>query len=170
MIDLSSIGKHLKAFGSEMLSAASKLAMFMAVVVDPMGVLKEHSALLRLARRMLELLLLGDRVLQYLDKLETTIHDHHVLYLRLLPQCNKPKLHLNRHLTEHMRRHQVNISCRPAERKHKGPDQRAQHCFRDFRKSLLTQYVYAMLMDLQHHRVYQKDMLGINFPVSDLLQ
>ena len=32
-----------------MLSAASKLAMFMAVVVDPMGVLKEHSALLRLA-------------------------------------------------------------------------------------------------------------------------
>ena len=62
-----------------MLSAASKLAMFMAVVVDPMGVLKEHSALLRLAMRMLELLLLGDRVLQYLDNLETTIHDHHVL-------------------------------------------------------------------------------------------
>ena len=92
MIDVSSIGKHLKAFGSEMLSAASKLAMFMAVVVDPMGVLKEHSALLRLARRMLELLLLGYRVLQYLDKLETTIHDHHVLYLRLRPQCNKPKL------------------------------------------------------------------------------
>ena len=160
MIDLSSIGKHLKAFGSEMLSAASKLAMFMAVVVDPMGVLKEHSALLRLARRMLELLLLGDRVLQYLDKLETTIHDHHVLYLRLLPQCNKPKLHLNRHLTEHMRRHQVNISCLPAERKHKGPKQRAQHLFRDFHKTLLTQEVYAMMMNLQHHRVYQKDRLG----------
>ena len=141
--------------------------MCMAVVVGPMGVLKEHSALLRLARRMLELLLLRDRVLQYLEKLATTTHDHHVLYLRLLPQCNKPKVHLNRHLTEHMQRHQVNISCLPAERKHKGPKQRAQHCFRNFHKTLLTQEVNAMLIDHQHHRVYQRERLGTpEYPVA----
>ena len=109
--------KHLKAFGSEMLSAASKLALFMAVVADPMDVLPQHSALLRLARKMLELLLMGDGVLGFLNELETTIHEHHVLHLRLMPQCNKPKLHFNRHLTQHMRRHNVNISCLPAERK-----------------------------------------------------
>ena len=152
--------KHLKAFGSEMLSAASKLSLFMAVVADPMGVLPEHSALLRLARRMLEFLLLGDGVLRFLSELETTVHDHHVLYLRLLPQCNKPKIHYNRHLTEHMRRHNVNISCLPAERKHKGPKQRAEHCFRNYHKTLLAQEVYVMMQDLQHHKVYQKDRLG----------
>ena len=117
--------KHLKAFGSEMLSAASKLALFMAVVADPMDVLPQHSALLRLARKMLEMLLMGDGVLGFLNELETTIHEHHVLYLRLMPQCNKPKLHFNRHLAQHMRRHNVNISCLPAERKHRGPKQRA---------------------------------------------
>ena len=159
--------KHLRAFGSEMFSAASKLAMFMAIVVDPMGALPEHSALLRLARRMLELLLLGDFVLQRLHELEATVHDHHVLYLRLLPQCNKPKVHLNRHLTEHMQRHQVNISCLPAERTHKGPKQRAEHCFRNFHKTLLTQEVYAMLNDHQHLRVYQRERLGTpEYPVA----
>ena len=73
--------KHLRAFGSEMFSAASKLALFVALVVDPMHVLPEHSALLKLARKMLELLLLGDRVLGLLNVLDTTIRDHHVLYL-----------------------------------------------------------------------------------------
>ena len=104
-----------------MFSAASKLSLFMAVVADPMHVLPEHSALLRLARSMLEFLLWGDGALTFLDELRTTIHDHHVMYLKLLPQCNKPKLHYNRHLPEHMSRHNVNISCLPAERTHKGP-------------------------------------------------
>ena len=152
--------KHLKAFGSEMFSAASKLSLFMAVVADPMNALPDHSALLRLARKMLELLLLGDGVLSRMDELETTIHDHHVLYLKLHPQCNKPKIHLNRHLTEHMRRHDANISCLPAERKHKGPKQRAQYCFREFHKTLLAQEVYVMMQDLQRHGAYQKDRLG----------
>ena len=152
--------KHLRALGSGMISAASKLALFMAIVVDPMHVLPGHSALLRLARRMLEFLLLGDRVLVFINELETTTHDHHVLYLRLLPQCNKPKLHLNRHLTEHMRLHNVNISCLPAERQHKQPKQRAAHCFKAFHKTLLVHYVYARLQGLQEHAVYHKDRLG----------
>ena len=58
--------------------------------MTPMGAFPEHSSLLRLARSMLELLLLGDFALQRLHELEATVHDHHVLYLRLLPQCNKP--------------------------------------------------------------------------------
>jgi hypothetical protein len=136
--------KHLRAFGSEILSAASKLALFMAVVVDPVHVLPEHSALLKLARKMLELLLLGDRALRLINVLDTTIRDHHVLYLRLLPHCMKPKVHYNRHLVEHMRRHNVNISCLTAERKHKGPEQRAAHFYRRFNQTLLTQEVYLM--------------------------
>ena len=152
--------KHLRAFGSEMFSAASKLALFMAVVVDPIPALPQHSALLRLARRMLELLLLGDRVLGLLNELDTTIKEHHVLYKQLLPQCMKPKVHYNRHLPEHMRRYQVNISCLPAERKHKMPKQRAAHCFRRFHKTLLTQEVYAMTQALKDDSAYQKDRLG----------
>jgi len=152
--------KHLRAFGSEMFSAASKLALFMAVVVDPVHVLPEHSALLKLARKMLELLLLGDRVLGLLNVLDTTIRDHDVLYLRLLPQCMKPKVHYNKHLVEHMRRHNVNISCLPAERKHKGPKQRAAHCFRRFYQTLLTQEVYLMTEGLKNIGIYKKIRLG----------
>lgn len=110
---------------------------------------------------MLEMLLMGDGVLAFLNVLETTIHEHHVLYLRLLPQCNKPKLHFNRHLTEHMRRHNVNISCLPAERKHKAAKQRAEHCFRQFHKTLLTQEVYATIQHLKDNSVFQKDVLGM---------
>jgi len=152
--------KHLKAFGSEMLSAASKLALFMAVVADPMDVLPQHSALLRLARKMLEMLLMGDGVLGFLDELETTIHEHHVLYLRLMPQCNKPKLHFNRHLTQHMRRHNVNISCLPAERKHKWAKQRAEYCFRNFNKTMLTQEVYATIQNFKDTSVFEEKRLG----------
>ena len=152
--------KHLRAFGSEMFSAASKLALFVALVVDPMHVLPEHSALLKLARKMLELLLLGDRVLGLLDVLDTTIRDHHVLYLRVLPHCNKPKVHYNRHLVDHMRRHNVNISCLPAERKHKEPKQRAAHCFRRFNQTLLSQEVYLMTEGIKNDRTYQKIRLG----------
>ena len=43
--------------------------------MTPMGALPEHSSLLRLARIMLELLLLGDFALQRLHELEATVHD-----------------------------------------------------------------------------------------------
>jgi hypothetical protein len=48
-----------------MCSATTKLAIFMAVVVDPMRVLHEHSELLRLAKNMLEHLLLEMAYLVY---------------------------------------------------------------------------------------------------------
>ena len=46
----------------------------MAVVADPMDVLPQHSALLRLAKKMLDMLLMGDGVLGFLHELETTIN------------------------------------------------------------------------------------------------
>jgi|OM-RGC.v1.034409294 hypothetical protein len=59
----------------------------MAVVADPVGVIPQHISLLKLARKRLDMLLVGDGAFGIMGFLDTTIHRHHVLYLRLMPQC-----------------------------------------------------------------------------------
>ena len=91
--------KHIRAFGSEMLSAIAKLSLFVLVVVEPTGALPRCRLLLQIARLMVELLCLGDAVLAEgrLATLEAAQQAHHELFLEVIPWHAKPKLHTNRH-------------------------------------------------------------------------
>ena len=161
--------KALRGFGSEVMSAVAKLALFMRVVCDPLAVLPRHSDLLGMARRVLDLLLLGDAVVVRLADLDHALRDFHTLFLELHPQCMKPKMHLARHLPEMMARHKINISCLPAERKHKRAKQHAQHLFQCFHTSLLRREVHAMVASLGEARIYDEERLGQReAPLGDL--
>ena len=104
---------------------------------------------------MLEILLLIDGVLGLLTVLDNTTRNHNALYLRVLPGCMKPKVHYNRHVVDHMRRHSVHISCLPAERKDKEPNQSVAHGFGRFNQTLLTQEAYLMAEGFKHGRLYE---------------
>ena len=150
---------HLKAFGSEVMTALTKMCFFMDVVAAPVGALVRHTRHLRQARCVVDLLLSGDLILGRLATLERLLQDHHELYMALQPQCAKPKLHLNRHLPKAMERHRVNVSCLPPERKHKDAKRKATFLFNGWNDALLAQEVAQMTQVMKAASTFENPRL-----------
>ena len=150
---------HLKAFGSEVMTAITKMCFFMDVVAAPMDALPRHTRHLHQARRIVDLLLSGDSIMGRLATLEQLLEEHHKEYMALQPQCAKPKLHLNRHLPAAMKRHRVNVSCLPPERKHKDAKRKASFLFNRWNDSLLSQETTHMTQVFRHGGIFEKTSL-----------
>ena len=150
---------HMRAFGSEMLTAVVKMAFFMDLVAAPVGQLPRHCVHIRQAKNIIDMLLSGDVVLGRLATLDKLLKEHHDMFLSLHGQCAKPKLHFNRHLPEAMRNHGLNVSCLPPERKHKDAKRRATYLFRGFTGTLLHHEVAQMVNALSRPRLFEKQRL-----------
>ena len=108
---------HIKAFASELLTAVVHLACLMKMVTQEAGVLLREQYLLEMARLIFKALLSGNEVLRDgCRRLAQSMPIHHEEFMEVLPECAKPKLHTNRHTTDAMIRHQVDLSCMAADR------------------------------------------------------
>ena len=102
---------HVKAFSGEVLSATRLLSLAYRVLLDSGGVFplvddaREYDTMLDTLRQVYDLFLIGDRLVQHTDLLHGLLLKHHKLYCKLLPHCQKPKLHLALHLAECVKQH-----------------------------------------------------------------
>ena len=138
-------GGHLKAFASEMFQLMDIFTGFLAVVDLPQGLLEEETECLQSLIRIIDLLSLQEGAVPLAASLDREVEVHHRLFLRLYPECNKPKTHWLRHVPRHLREFRCNLSCFSAERKHKGVKQLANSITKDPEKGALYRAVSQSL-------------------------
>jgi len=110
---------HMKALAGETFLVIEILALFLATVVEPIGELLDVLRCFNALRIITEILKKGDAAVLHVAKLEATISEHHYLFLRLYPDCAKPKLHDLQHIPQCLARFQRNLNCFTTERKHR---------------------------------------------------
>ncbi len=112
-------GAHLKAFASELFQVMDILTLFIQLVVARAGILQRETECVERMVKIITILSSQEAALSRLDVLEHEIAKHHVLFLALWPDCNKPKTHWLRHVPTHLKAFRCNLSCFAPERKHK---------------------------------------------------
>lgn len=127
---------HVKAFASEMFQCMDTLNMLVDVLVRPANILQQETACLESMMNIIFLLSLQEGVLEHIPKLESEIAKHHVLFLDLYPECNKPKTHWLRHVPAQLLELKCNLSCFSPERKHKGVKTLASKVFSQVEKGV----------------------------------
>ena len=112
-------GAYLKAFAADVMTALVTLGLFIDAVVMPLMLpeLQEHIQCFMLARIIIALLQRGD--LATLDTFQNAVHTHHILFKRLYPDCLRPKLHNQAHISMFWWFWGVLLSCYAPERRHR---------------------------------------------------
>ena len=128
---------HLRGFAGEMFLVAGVLTLFIAMVLTPAGLLPEHCRCFSYICVILNILSCGEGAVGLVHELERAIASHHDVYLRLYPNCAKPKLHYLWHVPQCIRRWEANLSCFSAERKHRRVKDIAKHTYRHFEQHVL---------------------------------
>ena len=86
-------GAHLKIYASECLQMIEALGAFCEAALLPNEKLQEECRCFGLLVRIAYILRSGDRAAGRLGLLQELLQQHHDAYLRLYPDCEKPKLH-----------------------------------------------------------------------------
>lgn len=108
---------HIRAFASEILVAVIVLAMFVQLVLKPTGLLPDH---VRCFEAMQAIFALFKRGLANEITMARDVNRmHHELYMRLYPECGKPKLHYCMHVIDCWERLGILLSCFGAESNHR---------------------------------------------------
>ena len=114
---------HVKAFASEVISAVSVLALIIQVVLigELPDEMQEHVTCLLLLESIFHTLRGADApgCTDESYGLHEMLQLHHELFLKLYPDCFKPKLHLGRHLPAIWRTWKRLLNCFGPERHHK---------------------------------------------------
>ena len=63
---------------------------------------------------------------------------YHEMYMTIMPQCRKPKLHYLHHTPQQLRVHQRNLSCFGPERRHKKNKQALNYIYRHMEVALVV--------------------------------
>ena len=137
---------HIRAFAAEMIIAVEILYLFARHVLEPVGVLPRYVHLLKLFLKFTDIVSMGDRALHHTAELQQTVEEQHRLYLELMPQAGRPKLHYLLHTASCMESQGANFSCFPGERLLSIPKNLGKDCYREFAQSL-TRRVLKNLMD-----------------------
>lgn len=90
--------KHVRAFASEVLSALQVLGLFTSLVLAPSGALPDYVVLVQLTCAVIDLLRLGDADCAHTERLALLQEQLHRHFMRVMPQCRKPKLHAMHHI------------------------------------------------------------------------
>lgn len=118
----------MKSFASEMLTVLPLLCMYAQEVLSGTGVMVDELTCLVLLTNIMDLLALGDRVLQLLDTLDTCVSQHFDLCVRLYGKFLKPRDHYTLHLPRTNRLHGLNMKAFVTERKSKRVKAIANFC------------------------------------------
>ena len=159
---------HVHAFASEMFLVSDVLACFIVKVLKPGNLLPEHCQCFKLIRDVIDILRLGDEAVQHVEPLRRIIAAHHSAFMRLYPECAKPKLHYLFHIPDCLANTGVNVACFAPERKHREVKRIANHTFAWIGSHVLRRMLHETLADiLQEHAVHEVHLQG---PVRELPQ
>lgn len=147
-------GCHVRAFGSETISAVIALCFLFACVFDGSARFAQHARLCELARECLEILLAGDIAVGLADRLDDAFEELQTILLLLYPWCAVPKLHLMRHIKDALEKHRVNMSCCGAERLHRKTKEFGRFAFRNFQDTILVRTIKTFLDALEDDRSF----------------
>ena len=100
------------------------------------------------------------RSMQFLDRLQQLVIEHHRLFAKLYPRFVKPKLHHTHHIVSSMRHLGFLLACFVTERKHKMVNRFALHTFRNFEHTTLLDVLHQQCEYLSSgHDVFASELL-----------
>ena len=109
-------GLHIRAFAAEVLGAVHVLAMFVQLVLKPVGILQEHVECFEYMQTLFALFKRAD--VNDVPKAYDLTQKHHRVFMALYDVA-KPKLHYCMHVIDCWRRHGKLLSCFGAESNHR---------------------------------------------------
>ena len=118
---------HLRCFAGELLTAIPAMTLFNSLVLEPLGILRDHRLCFQQLATIIDILSKGEGALQFLPQLKRAISTHNEMFCKLYPNCAKPKFHWLFHIRENLEQFQVNMSCFCPERKHQAVKAVASH-------------------------------------------
>ena len=147
----------LRCFASEQLNMLPIVDAFLAEVVRPLGLLRDHCRCFELLHRIIAIFSLGpEKSMVHLDDLRRSIVAHHELFTTVYPKSAcKPKWHQLLHVPENMMASGSLVSCFPTERKHSSVKMAAKDIFRYFEGTLLIDLVSRQLHGMQEASLYK---------------
>lgn len=144
----------MKVFAGELLFIAPVLLRFCSAVLAPASRLVPHTHCFGLLVAIIELLRRGDQVLSELARLQSLIEEHHAAFVALYEASVRPKLHFLLHLPRVFELMHANVSCFPAERKHRFVKLLAANTFANFESTLTTTILNRQMWDLQQPTLF----------------
>ena len=119
---------HIKCFAAETLAAVTVMCHFCRVVLDPRGILREHSECMQKLGTICNILTLGDAAKNHVARLESLIEQHH-MHMACLYGVDilVVKNHLIYHVPQSIRELGLNLSCFSNERRNRLVKAAAQH-------------------------------------------
>ena len=131
-------GEKVKAFAGEAIGVAQVLRLFVELALLPLRLLEPYYLCFLDLCTILDIVMLQDRAVRYVDLLLRTIERHHKAYITLYGvEAAYPKYHFTLHLPEILSTHGVNISAFTTERKHRLVKSIANHVFSNFEHTLV---------------------------------
>ena len=116
-------------FATEVMRLVECVAVLLDV--EPIVAMPDETNCLKLLVRIMYILRSGDDAVRRLRLLQDLLRRHHDAYLRLYPDCLKPKLHWLLHVVLCIMLHRVNLSCFTGERLHITTKRIARNAFRN---------------------------------------
>ena len=138
-----------EAFASETLTVIEVLGLYCRVVLEPRQLLSDWCEFTLLLFDIATVLKLGDEAVQHCEYLRDAMVQYHIMHMRLMAQCRKPKLHAMHHVWKQLRKWRKNLSCFAPEREHKTHKQRALYCYRHMETALIVRAANDLTLDLQ---------------------
>ena len=123
--------------------------------MPPSGALPDYVVLVQLTCAVIDLLRLGDAACAHTERLALLMEQLHRQFMRVMPQCRKPKLHFMHHIAPQMRRLGKNLSCFAPERFHKVQNRWLRHVFRNMEVSLVIRNADDMLNHFREADAFQ---------------
>ena len=84
---------HLRCFAGELLTAIPAMTLFNSLVLEPLGILRDHRLCFQQLATIIDILSKGKGALQFLPQLKRAISTHNEMFCKLYPNCAKPKFH-----------------------------------------------------------------------------
>lgn len=145
------------------ITMVSLLRCFLEDVVEPTGILLQHTQCFKLLSAIMDRLCAGaDGAMRFVDELKVLIQTHHALFVVLYADSVKPKLHNLLHLPENMESLGKLVACWVTERKHRSIKSAALHSFRHVETTVTVDIVNRMteLYIEDEHLFSRNSMIG----------
>lgn len=161
-------GTAFSGFSGELLDLLPLVQLFCNMVLRPSGILTSHIQCFELLCTIVNLMSLGDEVLNHIQFLRRTVEQHHRKFVRVYGgECCTPKFHYMLHLADVLERLQINVSCFVTERKHRLSKAIASRLFDKFEAVLLSDFIHHTCKQFASETSLQLESVEKDLPLKD---
>ena len=144
---------HVKHFSSDVLAMVPLLASFLVTIIEPLGVMADHTKSMQLLATILSILQNHYVVTgSVYTALREAVDEHAQLFVRLYHSLIKIKFHHLLHLPEDLLRLGCILSCFVTERKHRDWKAVTLFAFRNFEAQTIRDFVNYMVEEFASGR------------------